>query len=82
MIEFKYVPSLPFRGSNPFVLRSNHFWQFFQRLKHVALGDINSGGKKAFIKGVNLNRGQKAFFFPSPFFFLVRGPDLEGESGD
>ena len=36
VIEFKRVQSLPFRACNPFVLCSNHFWQFFQRLKHVA----------------------------------------------
>ena len=46
VIEFKRVQSLPFRGCSPFVLCSNHFWQFFQRLKHVAGGEINSEGKK------------------------------------
>lgn len=46
VIEFKCVESLPFRIPDPFVLFSNHFWQFFKRLKNVAQGDINSGGKK------------------------------------
>ena len=37
---------VPFRGSNPFVLLSNHFWQFLKRLKNLAQGDISAEGKK------------------------------------
>lgn len=62
VIEFKRVESLPFRVPSPFVLLSNHFWQFFRRLKNVAQGDISSEGKNTVIRGVNVNRGQKAFF--------------------
>jgi hypothetical protein len=67
-----------FQHPHPFVLLSNHFWQFFKRLKNVAHRNVNSGEKRknqntVFLKGELWTESKS-----SSFSFPVKGSSQRG----